>query len=203
MFGARLWITLRGLSRFWGIWFRIPLRGLSGFRVTPGLVVPEHPLPVPFSRSFAFSVYFLFLLNILVSLFCGARLGGVLWHNLSVFSFPLPRMRGNDFVVFCLWPNKISCILLWIFFFPFHWRCCFPLYYLLPPVLVVLCGPFLIGTFSWMSLSGSFQIIFPMLLLCLMLWNFSLCCILHDAAFYMHWSVFWMHCLYRRVVFFS
>ena len=48
---------------FWvllGTRFRIHLRGLlSGFRVTPGLLVPEHPSTVPFCRSFEFSVYFL------------------------------------------------------------------------------------------------------------------------------------------------
>ena len=33
-----------GLSGFRGLEFRIPLRGLSGFRVSPGLVVPEYSL---------------------------------------------------------------------------------------------------------------------------------------------------------------
>ena len=34
-----------GLSGLWGIGFRIPLRGSSGFQVTPGLAVLEigHP----------------------------------------------------------------------------------------------------------------------------------------------------------------
>ena len=41
LFGTILWIPLRGLSSFRGIWFRIPFRVLSGFRVTPGLVVPS------------------------------------------------------------------------------------------------------------------------------------------------------------------
>ena len=36
---------------------RITLRGLSGFRVPPGLVVPSHPLPFPVRRSFEFSVF--------------------------------------------------------------------------------------------------------------------------------------------------
>ena len=40
-FGTRLRISLRGFSSFQGIEFRIPLRGLSGFRVTTGLVVTE------------------------------------------------------------------------------------------------------------------------------------------------------------------
>ena len=35
------WIALRGLHRFRGIGFRIPLRGISGFQVTMGLVIPE------------------------------------------------------------------------------------------------------------------------------------------------------------------
>ena len=40
-FDTILRIPLRGLSRFQGIVFRISLRGLSGFWVTLGLVVPE------------------------------------------------------------------------------------------------------------------------------------------------------------------
>ena len=39
-FGTRLQIPLMGLPGFRGIGFRIPLRGLSGVRVTPELVVP-------------------------------------------------------------------------------------------------------------------------------------------------------------------
>ena len=41
MFGTRYRIPLRGLSGFRGIGLRIPLRGLSGFRVLPGLLVPS------------------------------------------------------------------------------------------------------------------------------------------------------------------
>ena len=47
-------------------------------------------------------------------------------------------------------------------------------------MLVVVGGPFLLGKFSWMSLSRSFQIILPIVLLWLMPWHFSLCCILHS-----------------------
>ena len=32
--------------------------GLSGFRVTLGLAVPAHPLPVPFCQYFEFSITF-------------------------------------------------------------------------------------------------------------------------------------------------
>ena len=77
-FGTRFLICLRGLSGFRGISFRITLKVLSGFRATPVLVVPAPPLSVPVCQYFAFSVYFLLILNILVSLLCGARLGGVL-----------------------------------------------------------------------------------------------------------------------------
>ena len=45
-FCTRSRIPLRGLSGSWGIGFRVSLRGLSGFRVSPGLLVPAHPLPV-------------------------------------------------------------------------------------------------------------------------------------------------------------
>ena len=117
-FGTRFHIPLRGLSGFRVIGFRIPWRGLSGFWVPPGFVVTARPLPVPVCRSFGFSMFF--LLNILVSLFYGAKFGGVKWHNLLDFSFPIPRICGNDFVVFCLWPNKILCLLLWIFFLSFY-----------------------------------------------------------------------------------
>ena len=57
-FGTLFWIPLRGLSSFRGIGFWIPFRGLSGFWVAPGLVVPEHPIPVIFCRCFSFSMYF-------------------------------------------------------------------------------------------------------------------------------------------------
>ena len=45
MFGTRFWIPLIVLSGFEGIVFRIPLRGLSGLRVTLRLVVPEVIVP--------------------------------------------------------------------------------------------------------------------------------------------------------------
>ena len=47
-----------GLSGFQGIGFQVPLRIISDFRVTPGLVVPAHPLLVPFSQYFEFSMSF-------------------------------------------------------------------------------------------------------------------------------------------------
>ena len=110
-FGARLRIPLRWLYWFRLIGLHIPLRRLFGFRVIPVLLVPSHPLPVTFHLYFRYFMSFLLLLNILVSLFYGAILGGILWHKLPGFYFPL--------VVFCLWPNKISFLLLWMFF-------CFP-----------------------------------------------------------------------------
>ena len=39
LFGTRFRIPLRGLSGFRGVGLQIPLKGLSGFWVTPGLVV--------------------------------------------------------------------------------------------------------------------------------------------------------------------
>ena len=47
LFGTRFRISLRGLSRFQGIGFQIPLRRLYGFRVTPVLVVPALPYYYP------------------------------------------------------------------------------------------------------------------------------------------------------------
>ena len=47
-----------GLPVFRGIGFRIPLRGLSGYRVPLGLLVPAHLLLVPVSRYFEFSMSF-------------------------------------------------------------------------------------------------------------------------------------------------
>ena len=55
----------------------------------------------------------------------------------------------------------------------------FLLYCLLPPVLVVVDGPFLIGQFAWILLSSSFQVILLIILQWLMPLNFLLCCILH------------------------
>ena len=57
-FGTGFRIPLIGLFSFQGIGFQFPLRGLSGFGVTPGLVVPEHPLPVTLFWSFEFYMYF-------------------------------------------------------------------------------------------------------------------------------------------------
>ena len=37
---------------------RIPLKGLSGFPVSPGLLVTAHPLLVSVCQSFEFSIYF-------------------------------------------------------------------------------------------------------------------------------------------------
>ena len=64
-FCMRSWIPLRGLSGFRGIGFQIHLRGLSGFWVPLGLVVPAHPLPVPVCQSFEFSMYFFVALTYL------------------------------------------------------------------------------------------------------------------------------------------
>ena len=52
-------------------------------------------------------------------------------------------------------------------------------YFPLPPVFVVVGGPFFIGPFSCILLSGIFQIIPPIMIMWLMLWHLSLCCILH------------------------
>ena len=94
-------------------------------------------------------------------------------------------MCGNYFVVFCLWTNKVLCLLLWIFiYFPFHWRCCFWLYCPFPSVLMVVSGPSLVGKFSWMFLSGVFEIILSIVLPWLMPWYFSLCCILHALVLF-------------------
>ena len=48
-----------------------------------------------------------------------------------------------------------------------------------PPVLVVVGGSFLLGLFSWLSISGSFQIILPIMLLWLIPWHHSLYWIIH------------------------
>ena len=79
MFGTIFHIPFRVLSGCQGIGFRNSLRILSGFQVTPVLIVLEHPLPVPVYRYFEFSMsFFVAFLNVLVSLFYGARLDGVL-----------------------------------------------------------------------------------------------------------------------------
>ena len=77
-FGTITWISLMGISGFRGIGFQISLRGLSCFRVPPGLVVPAYPFPVPFPGLLIFPFIFVLLLYILVFLLYGARLSGVL-----------------------------------------------------------------------------------------------------------------------------
>ena len=146
LFCTRSQIHFRGLSGSWGIGILITLRVLSNLRVPPWLVVPAHPLPVPVRGSFYFSISFLFTWHIWVLLLYGAISGGVLWHSLTGFYFPLPRICGNGFVGFCFWPIKISCLLLKIFVsLTFRWLFFLPLYCPLPPVWVVKGGPYLIG----------------------------------------------------------
>ena len=142
------WIPLRGLSGSWVIVFRIPLRGLSVFWVPPGLVVTVHPLPVPVFWYFEFLFFVVGLTYLgLITLWCH-----IVWCFLTQsarFYFPLPRICGNGFVGFCVWPNKISCLLLGIFFaLSFRWLCYLPLYCLLLPVWVVVGVPYLLGPSS-------------------------------------------------------
>ena len=56
-------IPLKGLSRFWEIGSCISLRVLSGFQVSPVLVFPAHPLPVPVRRYFEFSIFCCFYIS--------------------------------------------------------------------------------------------------------------------------------------------
>ena len=58
--GHWLWVLL-------GTRFRITIRGLSGFRITPGLLVTAQPSIVPVIRSFHFLLCFT-----LVSIFLAA-----------------------------------------------------------------------------------------------------------------------------------
>ena len=149
LFCTRSKIPLRELSGSWGIGFWIPLRVLSGFQVPLVLVVPTHHLLFPVRRSFELSISFFLLWHIWVSLLYGTISGGVFWHSLPGFSFPLPRIYGDGFVRYCLWPNKISCLLLEIFFdLPFCSICCLPLYCSLPTVWVVVGFPYLLGLSS-------------------------------------------------------
>ena len=142
---TRSWIPLMGLSKSLGIWLLIPLRGLSVFWVPPGLLVPSHTLLVPVFRSFQFFVFYLFW-HIWVSLLYGSISGGFLWHSMTGISFPLPRICGKDFFILCLWPNKISYLLLWTFFILlFHQWLCLIMYCLLLLVLVVVGGTFMPG----------------------------------------------------------
>ena len=169
---------------FTGNWIMDPLNGIIRFPAYPTFNSPRKP---PFGTSWldfwVFHVQLFAFIYMLVSSFCGAILGCVLWHNSLGFYFFLPRIWGNYFSILCLWSNKRSFLLILIsFFLPLHWRCFLPLYSMLPLVLVVASGPFLLGPFVWMSFSGSFQIILPILLSCLILWHFSLRCILHALS---------------------
>ena len=67
---------------------------------------------------------------------------------LSLFS----EYVENDFFVFCLSPNRISCVLLWIFLvLELHLRCCFLRCYPFPPILVVVSSPVLLVKFKYSS----------------------------------------------------
>ena len=74
-FGTSYRISLQGLSRLQGTGFRVPLRVLSGFLFTLGLVVPAHRILVPVLCYFEFLCIFVLVLHILVSLFYGTILG--------------------------------------------------------------------------------------------------------------------------------
>ena len=110
-------IPLRGLSGSWGIGFLIPLRGLSGFQVPPRIISSIAPSPGP-SLLFL-SVFYIFFHCFYISGSCCSMVPyQVVFCDIvcQVFSFPLPRICGNSFVGFCLCPDKISFILLKIFF---------------------------------------------------------------------------------------
>ena len=128
----------------------------------------------------------------------------VLWHSTPGISFPLPRICGNGFVGFCLWPNNISCLLLEIFFiFPFHWIFCLPLYCPLSPVLVVVGGPSLPGPSSQKFLSNIFQKNLPVLLPWLMPLHFSWCWILNALVHSLGASlelVCWILALWKNIL---
>ena len=189
--------SLKGVIRVPDNWIPDSLKWIIRFPGYPGISISSTPSSG--SNSLVFWFLYIFIccfLNVLVSFFYGARLSGILWHNPPGFSFPIIRICGNDFFVFCIWTNKISCILLWIFsVFPFHLQWCLPLYCPLPPVLVVVGDPFLLGKFSWMSLSSSFHIIHPIMIPCLMPWNFSWYCILQALVNFLGsliFSVYWI-----------
>ena len=90
-------ITLRELSRSWGIVFWIPLRRLSGFQVPLGLVFPAHPLLLPGWRSFEFSIsFFVALTNLgLIALWC--HIG---WYFVASFArFSPPSSQNVEMVL--------------------------------------------------------------------------------------------------------
>ena len=105
-FGTRLHITLMRLSSLWGIGLRIPLRGLYGFRVTPGMVAPSHLIPVPVLRFLEFSMPFVVGFKYLGLIVLWWHIGCFFRHNLQSFSFPLSTVCGNYFIILCLLPNK-------------------------------------------------------------------------------------------------
>ena len=91
--------------------------------------------------------------------------------------------------------NKISFLLIWIFFvFPFHSRFYLPIFCQLPLSLVVVGGPFLLGKFVWMSPFGSFQTTPPIPLPWLMPWCLSWCCITHVLTHFLDELLLYVCC---------
>ena len=67
------------------------IKGIIQFPGYSGIGGSNTPTSGPTSPVFWVLYVLLLLLNILVSLFYGSRLGGVLWHNLPVFLSLLPE----------------------------------------------------------------------------------------------------------------
>ena len=62
-FGTRSRIPLMGSYGFRGIGFRIDLRGLSSFRVTPGLIFPELITKIPMLINTEIDLQYHFILG--------------------------------------------------------------------------------------------------------------------------------------------
>ena len=74
-FGTRFRTPFRVLSGFRGTGFRIALTVLSGVWVTPGLLVPTHPLQVLVHWSFEFSMSFFVVFKYLGHIVLWCRIG--------------------------------------------------------------------------------------------------------------------------------
>ena len=105
-----------GLSGFRGIGFRIPLRGLSGVRVTPGLVVPTHPLPIPVCWYFEFSLSFVFGFKYIGLIVLWCHIGWFFVESFARFLFPYSQnMWTLFFRILSLTQSNLMSVVLDLF----------------------------------------------------------------------------------------
>ena len=153
-----------------GNWIPDSLKGIVQFPGSPRIGSYITPSPGP-SLSVFWIFYVSFLLWHIWVLFCYIVSYRVVFCDivrqvfLSIFPEYVEIVLLNS--VFGPIKSRVDC-LRYFLVFSFRWLCFLPLYFPVPPVLVVFGGPSLLGPSSCKLLSESFQTNLQFLLLWLM-----------------------------------